>query len=139
MSHMILFSSFAQGEPTLFDLAKLKEILEAHECGLGLRQDDGYIPVFFPMIDGENSIGSDEGGIGTDGDGAIEFAIGRPLYDEPMKRLAFELLNSLRLCAYGDGSHVYSAYKIEEMTLPDDLLAECEEGISIVRSPDEMW
>lgn len=139
MSHMIIFSCFSNGEEAAFDLARLKTILKTHRCELGRPGEHGYIPVSFPSKNGEVLIGTDEGGIAVDGDRAIEFAIGQPLYDEPMKQLAFALLDQLDLCAYGDGSHLYSARQIDADMVAEDILEECEDGIAIVSSPAELW
>jgi hypothetical protein len=136
---MIIFSRFEDGEPAGFSLEKLKEILTAHECDIGKPIEGGYIPVFFPQQNGENLIGDDEGGIAVEGGEAIEFAIGRPLYDDAMKRLAFSVLTALHLCAYGDGSRLYATEPFDQSRIPEEILDDCEGGIAIVSSPDGMW
>ncbi|MYM31268.1 hypothetical protein GTP58_23290 [Duganella sp. CY15W] len=135
----IYFSSFNDGEEATFNLSLLKVILLKHGCKLGEPLGDGFIPVFFPWQGDEETIGSDEGGIALESLDAIEFAIGRPLYDAPMRLLAFELLEKLRLCAYGDGDRIYSVHSLEASAIPDEVLEDAVRGVSIVKSSNDLW
>lgn len=137
--HNIYFSSFNNGAEATFNLPLLKEILLGHGCQLGAPLEGGFIPVFFPWKGDEETIGSDEGGIAVVSLDAIEFAIGRPLFDAPMRLLAFELLEKLKLCAHGDGDRIYSTHSLEESAIPEEVLEDAVRGILIVRSSNELW
>jgi hypothetical protein len=139
MSHSILFSRFKDGESIQFDLDALKEILRKHGCEIDRPIAGGYMPVFFPMDGDDGTIGGDEGGISVEEGAAIEFAIGHPFYDEPMKKLAFDLIDKLGLCAYPDfGESIYATVSCEQ-DIPEELLESCESGLTVVTTPDQLW
>src|SRR5689334_1119825 len=138
MSHSLEFLRFERGEIVPFALASVRSLLAKHGCSL-FERADGHVSVVFPIIHGTESIGGEDGLITVENGQAISFGIGRPLYDEPLRILTFELLLELGLCvfpSFGEEVHTVSA---RAENLPENLLETCEKGLQTVTSPEQLW
>ena len=145
MSHNLIFARYVNRERVPFELEKLKSILVKHGCKVSSearkigRSKFENICVLFPVHDDGDDIGGDEGGIIVTSEGAIEFAVGRPLYYERLRNLSFELLQSLDLCMHPDfGEEVFSTRQCEEH-IPREILDTCGKGLQVVRRPADLW
>lgn len=116
MSHNLLFVSYVNGELAPYDLSELRSILLKHGAEVGGPHDIGHKGfqrywVTFPANEDGDEISDDESGIYTTSAGVNEFAIGHPIYGDRLKRLAFEILQSLNVCMHPDvGDEVFSAH-----------------------------
>lgn len=143
MSHSLLFMRYVDGKPAPFDLDKLRSILIKHGGEVGGPHDskDGVLRywVRFPARDDGDDIAGDESGIYADSQGAIEFAIGQPVYYERLKNLSFEILQTLDVCMHPDfGEEVFTVH-LQSHHLPKDLLESCEKGLIVVTNPGDLW
>ena len=144
MSHNLLFKRYVDGKEAPYDLAKLRSILERHGADIrgprkvGTYAGDFFV-VLFPAQDDGDDISGDEAGIFVEATGVIEFGIGRPIYGERLKRLAFELLQSLEICMHPDFGEEAFTVHLRAEHLPKDLLESCPKGLTTVREPGDLW
>lgn len=144
MGHSLLFYRYINGMPAPYDVPKLRSILTKHGAEIfprGPSAQEGVSRYFvrFPLYEDEDYITSDESAIYVDAAGAVEFAIGRPVYGKRLRQLSFELLQSLEICMHADfGEEVYTV-SLDARHIPEGLLRSCKNGLTVVREPSDLW
>jgi len=136
MGHSIIFMRFVDQDVVKFDLTALVSLLSMHGCEVG-PPSEGSSAVSFPIVDGAETIGS-EGYINLMEGGVESFSIERPYYDNAMKALWFDILNSLDVCSFPSHGGVIHASRNIADHIPDDFLAQCDEGLIVVGSSAEL-
>ena len=143
MSHSLLFKQYVRGEEAPYNFETLRSILVRHGAEIGGPHNAGKgikrYWVTFPAHDDGDDFSGDESGIYVEPAGVVEFAIGRPIYGDRLKQLAFELLRALDICMHPDFGEEIFTVRAKSEDIPEALLEACKKGLTLVEEPASLW